>query len=163
MSSLLGLDIVPPAVMRNNLKIGDRVYASGVMVYSVADLKPLASVPSQARSFLAAAGTASVAGLISLSACFLAQFWGESNPAAVLRNSHILDALLGSSPRKRESFMAGRHWTGVGDIKPCRVEHPMGPGVGELHSMWSKRGVSAMDGLQVRFFALPRSREPVHV
>jgi hypothetical protein len=68
------------------------------------------------------------------------QEWGVPSPLSLISSAHVLDALLGGSPRKPHQFNAGKHWKLKGGLKPMLWEHPMGPGRGALHSMWSHRG-----------------------
>eukprot|EP00271_Cylindrocystis_brebissonii_P001337 TRINITY_DN11614_c0_g1_i1.p1 TRINITY_DN11614_c0_g1~~TRINITY_DN11614_c0_g1_i1.p1 ORF type:complete len:655 (-),score=105.84 TRINITY_DN11614_c0_g1_i1:2372-4336(-) len=125
-SALLGLDMVPPAVIRRDVMLGERSYTNGVMVYRVGDVRPLSSLHPEA--------------------------WGPASPSTVLSSAHILDALLGSAARRESGFHAGRHWAagrqvgsqgedGKGELRPVLLEHPMGAGrKGEMHAMWSQRG-----------------------
>lgn len=55
-------------------------------------------------------------------------------------NAHILDALLGSCPRARNMFMEGPSWSEKGARQAMLLDHPMGPGQGKLHPMWTQRG-----------------------
>eukprot|EP00897_Mesotaenium_endlicherianum_P005350 jgi/Mesen1/4843/ME000244S04021 len=116
-ASLLAVDVVPPAVIRSNLQLGSKQFGLGVMVHAVPDAKPLPTC--------------------------LPKVWGSDlTPAAAVTDIHILDALLGSAARKPESFKAGRHWAAANETRPIVLEHPCGPGNGDLHSMWSQRGAS---------------------
>lgn len=151
MASLLGMDIVPPAVLRKDIRIGELTFPLGVMVYSVADVRSLESVPPEVHLRLFFLCFPPFSHLFPLFlALFVDQLWGEPYPLAVVSNGHILDALIGGAPRKKEGFKAGRHWAGVGEIRPCLLEHSMGSGRGELHSMWAKRG-DTREGLEVSF------------
>ncbi|GAQ80619.1 hypothetical protein KFL_000580130 [Klebsormidium nitens] len=114
MNLLLGLDIVPPAAIRTNVQLGEEKYDLGVMVAAVSGLRPLSSIPTRK--------------------------WGVPSPVAFVTSAHVLDALLGGAPRQPHEFKAGNHWSLQGGLKPVVWEHPMGPGRGALHSMWSHRG-----------------------
>eukprot|EP00850_Spirogloea_muscicola_P004511 SM000019S05055 [mRNA] locus=s19:705599:708715:+ [translate_table: standard] len=113
---LLGFDMVPPAVIRRDITLGQETSDLGVLTAKVNDLQPLSNIPSQA--------------------------WDDAIPAAVVSNGHILDALLGNAPRHASNFKAGMHWEQKGKLRPVLVDHPMGPMQGELHAMWARRGQS---------------------
>lgn len=114
MAILLGTDVVPPATIRSNIQLGKSHFPSGAMVFNVKNVRPLVEAA--------------------------AEQWGEQSAAAVVSNAHILDAILGAAPRRQSGFQLGQHWATHGELRPVLLDFPMGPGLGDIHSAWSKRG-----------------------
>ncbi|CAM6126046.1 unnamed protein product [Calypogeia fissa] len=111
---LLGTDMVPPAAMRYDVKIGEKTFPLATLLHIVPQVKPLTRLSLQE--------------------------WGGELPTVFVSNAHILDALLGSCPRARNMFMEGPSWSQAGARQAMLLDHPMGPGQGKLHPMWTQRG-----------------------
>lgn len=115
LSSVLGMDVVPPAVMRSGLTLGDKTFDLGVLILKPQSLTRLENAdPSRTQG-----------------------------SQTVVSDIRILDALLGNALRPHDSFLAtSEHWSGQeeGDQQfyPLMVGQPMGPKQGSaLHSMWT--------------------------
>eukprot|EP00270_Netrium_digitus_P012893 TRINITY_DN4238_c0_g1_i1.p1 TRINITY_DN4238_c0_g1~~TRINITY_DN4238_c0_g1_i1.p1 ORF type:complete len:723 (-),score=172.39 TRINITY_DN4238_c0_g1_i1:220-2388(-) len=137
---LLGLDMVPPAVIRQDMRIGAKKWAMGVLIQRVHNVAPLMTLLTKADQHL--------------------QLSDEELEEAV-SHAHVLDALMGNAIRTQEGFLAASHWLpeaeaggeaegsvqGEGQrgsrqlLCPVLLDHPMGPGLGEdLPAMWARRG-----------------------
>lgn len=112
-SSLLDINAVPPAVLRNDMKIGERVFKSGVLVALPKSLKK--------------AGAADFQGNLQKS-------------LAAVTNIHILDAVLGNVARQPRHFFAAKLFTDEEGLRPISMQQPEGPyRGGAIHSMWTSR------------------------
>lgn len=99
---LLGMDLVPPAAYRRNLRIGDNHYSEGAVLFKVPDTHPLRRVKSQ--------------------------FWDSEvsykkiDKDLFLSDTRVLDVLLQNPDRHIDNFMRGKHWVD-GFYRPFLIDH----------------------------------------
>ena len=99
---MLNTDLIPPAVYRRNIILGDMRFVEGAFLYKVPDTHPLGKVDSRVWD--------------------LEFNYEQIDKDLFLSDARVIDVLLQNPDRHINNFMRGKHWVD-GVYRPFLIDH----------------------------------------